>query len=222
MLRRGVDFRATRIGLTSHPRVNVYHAPVIGGFVGADNVALLLATRMLESDEICMALDIGTNTKINLGNKDLVLVGSCASGPAFEGMQIRHGMRAATGAIERVSIDPETLEVHYRTIDDKPPVGLCGSALVDIPAEFLKAGLIDFTGKFVPKMAKETNRLRKGLNGTWEFVLAPYHPTATATDITITQSDIRELQKAKAAMRTGAENPNEETGRGNEKSCYRG
>ncbi len=152
-----------------------------------------------------MALDIGTNTEIDFGNKDLMLVDSCASGPAFEGMQIKHGMRATTGAIERVSIDPESLEINYRTIEDKPPVGLCGSALVDVPAELLKAGLIDLTGKFVHEMTRETNRLRRGPNGIWEFVLVPQPETAIATDIIITQGDIRELQKAKAAMRTGAE-----------------
>ena len=205
VLRRGVNIRASSLGLTSHPRANAYYAPVIGGFVGADNVAVILATRMLESDEICMALDIGTNTEIDLGNKDLILVDSCASGPAFEGMQIKHGMRAATGAIERVSIDHETFEVSYRTIEDKPPVGLCGSALVDVPAELLKAGLIDLTGKFVHEMAKETDRLRRGQKGIWEFVLVPQPETSTDTDVIITQGDIRELQKAKAAMRTGAE-----------------
>jgi uncharacterized 2Fe-2S/4Fe-4S cluster protein (DUF4445 family) len=204
VLRRGVNIRASRLGLKSHPRANSYFAPVIGGFVGADTVAVILATRMLESDEICMALDIGTNTEIALGNKDQVIVDSCASGPAFEGMSIKHGMRAATGSIERVSIDPNTLEVNYRTIEDKPPIGLCGSALVDVPAEILKAGLIDFTGRFVPSMAEKTNRLRKGSDGLWEFVIAWQPDTATDTDITITQGDVRELQKGKAAMRTGA------------------
>ena len=205
VLRRGINIRACSVGLTAHPRANAYHVPVIGGFVGADNVAVILATRMLESDEICMALDIGTNTEIDLGNKHLVMVDSCASGPAFEGMQIKHGMRAATGSIERVSIDPETLEVNYRTIEDEPPVGLCGSALVDVPAELLKAGLMDLTGKFLPEMAKETDRLRRGPKGILEFVLVPQPETATDTDIIVTQGDIRELQKAKAAMRTGAE-----------------
>jgi len=205
VLRRGINVNARTIGLSSHPRANAYFAPVIGGFVGADNVAVLLATRMLESDEICMALDIGTNTEIDFGNKNLVLVDSCASGPAFEGMQVKHGMRAATGAIERVSIEPDTLEVNIRTIEDKPPVGLCGSALVDAPAELLKAGLIDCSGKFVAEMAKETTRLRRGPKGIWEYVVVPQPDTATDSDIIITQGDIRELQKAKAAMRTGSE-----------------
>jgi uncharacterized 2Fe-2S/4Fe-4S cluster protein (DUF4445 family) len=203
VIRRGVDVRARRLGLKSHPRANSYYAPVIGGFVGADTVADILATRILESDEICMVIDIGTNTEIALGNKDQVIVDSCASGPAFEGMSIKHGMRAATGSIERVSIDPDTIEVNYRTIEDKPPIGLCGSALVDVPAEILKAGLIDLTGRFITSMAEKTNRLRKAPDG-WEFVIAWQPETATDTDITITQGDIRELQKGKAAMRTGA------------------
>lgn len=204
VLRRGVDIKATRLGLKSHPNANAYFLPVIGGFVGADNVAVILATRMLESDEMCMALDIGTNTEIDLGNKDLVLVDSCASGPAFEGMSIKHGMRAAAGSIERVSIDPDTFEVRYRTIEDEPPVGLCGSALVDIPAELCKTGLIDWTGRFDSELVKETNRLRRSHEG-WEFVVAWQPETSTDTDIVITQGDVRELQKAKAAMRTGAE-----------------
>jgi len=204
VLRRGVNVRASKLGLKSHPRANTYYVPVIGGFVGADSVADLMAVRMLESDEMIMDIDIGTNTEIAVGNKDSVLMDSCASGPAFEGMQIKHGMRAATGSIERISIDPETLEVNYRVIEDKPPVGLCGSALVDVPAELLKSGVIDLKGKFVAEMAEKTNRVRKGPEG-WEFVVAWQKETATDTDIVITQGDVRELQKAKAAMRTGSE-----------------
>jgi len=205
VLRKGINIRANGLGLKSHRRANCYYVPVIGGFVGADSVADLMAVRMPDSEEIIMDIDIGTNTEIAVGNKDLVMMDSCASGPAFEGMEIKHGMRAATGSIERVSIDPETLEVNYRTIDDKPAIGLCGSALVDVPAELLKAGLIDLTGRFVPELSERTNRLRKGSDGLWEFVIAWQPDTATDTDITITQGDVRELQKAKAAMRTGAE-----------------
>lgn len=204
VMRRGVDVRASGLGLMSHPRANAHYIPVIGGFVGADSVADLMAVRMLESEDIIMDIDIGTNTEIAIGNKDLIMIDSCASGPAFEGMQIKHGMRAATGSIERISIDPETLEVHYRTIEDKPPVGLCGSALVDAPAELLKSGLIDLNGRFVAEMAEKTNRMRKGPDG-WEFVIAWQPETGTDADIVITQGDVRELQKAKAAMRTGAE-----------------
>ncbi|MCP8304402.1 MAG: DUF4445 domain-containing protein [archaeon] len=204
VLRRGVNVPAPKLDLKSHPNANAYYVPVIGGFVGADQIAVIQATRMLEREEITMDVDIGTNTEIALGNRDLVTSDSCASGPAFEGMEIKFGIRAATGAIEAVSIDPSSLELIHRTIEDQPPVGICGSALIDIPAELLKSGLIDLKGKFVSKMAEETNRLRKGAEG-WEYVIAWTDESATEHDIVITQGDIRELQKAKAAMHTGAE-----------------
>jgi uncharacterized 2Fe-2S/4Fe-4S cluster protein (DUF4445 family) len=205
VLRRGVDVDADKFGLRSHLRANAHFVPVIGGFVGADSVADIMAVDMLDSEEIVMDIDIGTNTEIALGNKDLTMIVSCASGPAFEGMEIKHGMRAATGAIEKISIDPGSLETHYRTIEDAPPVGICGSGLIDVLAELLKAGLIDMKGKFVAEMAKKTDRLRKTPDGWYEYVIAWKKETAMDTDISITQADIRELQKAKAAMRTGAE-----------------
>lgn len=205
VLRRGVDVEAAKLGLISHQRANAHYVPIIGGFVGSDSVADLMAVDMLNSEEIIMDIDIGTNTEIAIGNKDLTMIASCASGPAFEGMEIQHGMRAATGAIERVSIDPGSLETHYRTIEDASPIGICGSGLVDAPAELLKAGVIDVTGRFNKEMAKETDRIRKTPEGWYEYVIARKDETASNTDITITQSDIRELQKAKAAMRAGAE-----------------
>jgi len=204
VLRRGVDTDASKLGLRSHINANAHFLPVIGGFVGADSVADIMAVKMLESNETIMDIDIGTNTEIAIGNKELVMIDSCASGPAFEGMEIKFGMRAATGAIEKISIDSKTLEINYRTIDDKAPVGICGSGLIDILAELLKSGIIDVKGTFVKEMTKQTNRLRQGPDG-WEFVLAWKNETSTNTDIAITQADIRELQKAKAAMHTGCE-----------------
>jgi uncharacterized 2Fe-2S/4Fe-4S cluster protein (DUF4445 family) len=202
--RRGIDVKASNLGLKAHPLANAHFLPVIGGYVGADNVAVILASKMLESKNITMAIDIGTNTEIAIGNKDLVMVDSCASGPAFEGMHIQFGTRAASGAIERLRINPETLDVNYQTIDDIPAIGICGSALVDAPAEFIKSGLMNLKGNFLSEMKEKTNRLRKGPK-TWEFVLAWKDETKINSDIVITQADIRELQMAKAAMRTGAE-----------------
>jgi uncharacterized 2Fe-2S/4Fe-4S cluster protein (DUF4445 family) len=203
-IRRGIDVKASTLGLRVHPGANAHHLPVIGGFVGADNVAVVLASKMLESDEMIMAIDVGTNTEIDLGNRDLVMADSCASGPAFEGMEIKFGMRATTGSIEKISIDPDTFDVYYRTIGDVPPIGICGSGLVDAPAEFLKTGLIMPRGNFVTEMTERTDRLRKGPNG-WEFVIAWKKETEIDTDIVITLGDIRELQKAKAAIHTGAD-----------------
>lgn len=204
VLRRGVDVNAAKLGLRAHLNANAHYVPVIGGFVGADNVAVILASKMLESDEIIMAIDIGTNTEIDLGNKDLIMADSCASGPAFEGMEIKFGMRAASGSIEKISINPETLDVYYQTIENTPPVGICGSGLVDAAAELFKSSLIDIKGTFSPEMTKKSKRLRRGQEG-WEFVVAWKGETKIKTDIVLTQGDIRELQKAKAAIHAGAE-----------------
>ena len=204
-LRRGVDVKAAELRLKSHPRANAYFAPIIGGFVGADSVADLMTIGMVDSKRTVMSIDVGTNTEIALGNRDLALIVSCASGPAFEGMHIKHGMRAASGAIDRLSIDPTSLNPTYTTIEGKPPVGLCGSGLIDALSAFLKTGIIDMTGLFVREKANETRRLRRTREGWFEYVVALKKDTGCGSDISVTQQDIRELQKAKAAMRAGAE-----------------
>jgi uncharacterized 2Fe-2S/4Fe-4S cluster protein (DUF4445 family) len=200
VVKSSVDVRAKEIGVEINPNGNIHALPVIGGFVGADTVAVILATKLYERNDICMALDIGTNTEVVLGNKDMLLACSCASGPAFEGAHIKHGMRAASGAIEKVRINPETLEVEYEAIDSVKPSGICGSAIIDAIAEMLKAGIIDVNGAF----NKKTNspRIRLGGDGL-EFVIAWGSETATGLDIVITQRDIREIQLAKAAVHTG-------------------
>jgi len=201
VIRGSVDVKAKEVGVKINPNGNVHVLPVIAGFVGADNVAVILATEIYKKDELCMALDIGTNTEVVLGNKEYMLACSCASGPAFEGAHIKHGMRAASGAIENVTIDPKSLEVKYKTVEDAKPCGICGSAIVDIPAEMLKAGIIDVTGKMNKDL--DSPRLRDK-EGVLEFVLAWKEETSTGGDIVVTQKDLREIQLAKAAMHTGA------------------
>ena len=200
--RRGINVDSTRLGVEVRPHANIHFLPNIGGFVGADNVGVILSTRILDSDEMSMCLDIGTNTEVVLGNAGGAATCSCASGPAFEGAHIRHGMRAATGAIERVAIDPDTLEVNYNTIDDSPPTGICGSGLIDTLAELFKAGVMDASGKINQELG--TPRVRRGSDGL-EFLIVSKEEALTEQDIVITQRDIRELQKAKAAIHTGAE-----------------
>ncbi len=204
VLRKGVDVNAANLGLKSHPNANAHFVSIIGGFVGADSVADILASKIFESDKIMMTIDVGTNTEIHIGDKDYCMADSCASGPAFEGMEIKFGMRAATGSIEKISIDPDTLDLNYRTIGNVPAVGICGSALIDAPAELLKAGIINLRGNFVPEMTAKTKRLRKGPDGG-EFIVAKKNETGIDTDIVITLADIRKLQQAKAAIHTGAE-----------------
>jgi len=173
--------------------------PIVAGFVGADAVADVLATGIHESDVLSLLVDIGTNTEVFLGNSEDLLSCSCASGPAFEGMHIKHGMKAVTGAIERVSIS-SNFEVKYKTVGDTRPTGLCGSAMIDAIAEMFKRGIINDKGSF--NLQIKTSRLRKS-DGEVEFVIAWGHETATGKDITLTQHDIREIQLAKAAIFTG-------------------
>ncbi|MHA1721570.1 MAG: ASKHA domain-containing protein, partial [Candidatus Baldrarchaeia archaeon] len=195
-----VNVEAKELKIDIHPHGNIHVLPVIAGFVGADAVGDILATRIFESEKIRLTIDIGTNTEIVLGNKDELFTTSCASGPAFEGMHITHGMKAVEGAIEKVRIDPETFEVYYETIGDKEPVGICGSAMVDIVAEMFKSGLIDRKGKF--NINKDTKRFQK-MNGKYSFIIAKPNETKSGTPIVVTQSDIREIQLAKAAIYTG-------------------
>ncbi|HID90648.1 TPA: DUF4445 domain-containing protein, partial [Candidatus Bathyarchaeota archaeon] len=140
------------------------------------------------------------NTEVFIGNRDDILCCSCASGPAFEGAHIKHGMRAVTGAIESVSIEPGSFDVEYTTIGDARPVGLCGSAMVDVVAEMLRCGLIDGRGRLNADV--ETPRLRR-TGGSVEFVLAWGDETGTGREIVVTQKDIDEIQLAKAAIFTG-------------------
>lgn len=200
VIKHSVNVKAKDLAVKINQNGNIHILPLIGGFVGADTVAVILATKIHERDDLCMALDIGTNTEVVLGNKDGILACSCASGPAFEGAHIKHGMRAASGAIEKIRINLDSLEVEYQTIDGVKPRGICGSAMVDAIAEMLKAGLIDIFGTFNKNIS--STRLRRG-NAGYEFVLAWGNETATGSDIVVTQKDIREIQLAKAAIHTG-------------------
>ncbi len=199
-LQSSLNVKAREISLDMCKGAYIYALPTIAGFVGGDAVADILATEIHKTSQISMLIDIGTNTEIVLGNKERLLACSCASGPAFEGAHIKHGMRASTGAIEHLWITPETLEVGYKTIDNAPPRGLCGSAIVDAVAEMLKSKLIDESGRFNKKLS--TPRLRLKENGS-EFVIAWKREGIVNSDIVITQGDIREVQLAKAAIYTG-------------------
>ena len=202
VLHSSVDVRAKDLGVKMNRGAYVHVLPTIAGFVGADAIADIIATGLHEMEDYAMVIDIGTNTEIALGNKDQIMACSCASGPAFEGAHITHGMRAATGAIERIWINPETLDVTYKTIGDVKPSGLCGSAVIDAVAEMLRTGIIGWNGSFNPDV--DTPRLRRREGAPYkEFVIAWGDETATGKDIVVTQNDIREIQLAKAAVYTG-------------------
>ena len=204
VVRRSIYTNASNLNLKVHENAKIHFLPIIGGFAGADTVSVILASRMQKFDAITMAVDMGTNTEICLGNRELLMVVSCASGPAFEGGVTEFGVRAGNGAIEKSSINVESFEVDFKTIGNSKPVGICGSGFIDLLADLMKCGLIAKKGNFISKMSRRTRRLRKGNQG-WEFVVAWKDETNIGKDIVITQRDIRELQKAKAAVHAGAE-----------------
>jgi len=193
---RALDVRARDLGLDIASGSYVHLLPNIAGFVGADHVSMLLASDAWRARRTTLALDIGTNTEVSLIYKGKINTTSCASGPAFEGGHIKYGMRAATGAIERLRIDGG--KVHYQTINGASPVGICGSGILDALAQLYVAGIIDEGGRMID------NRPRvRTYKGQHEFVLVSKEERKGKPAITINQSDVRELQLAKAAIRTG-------------------
>ncbi len=201
---------AEALGLDIGPRTPVIVPPVVGGFVGSDLVAGVRATRMDRARGLSVLIDVGTNTEICLGNRDGLLACSTPSGPAFEGAHIRFGMRAADGAVERVSIAPGTWRVAYRTIGRKKPRGLCGSALLDLLAELHRVGAVDRAGRLTEAGAGNAIITTEGNRA---FRLIPAEETAIGQDLVITQSDIGQLQLAKAAIRAAIELLLDELGR---------
>lgn len=169
-----ISKKAPHIGLSINPRGNVYGPPLIGGQAGADALADILASRMYEDENVVMVIDIGTNGEVAVGNKDRIMTASCAAGGAYEGATIKCGVGAIEGAIKNVWISNH--QVNYETIGGKPPIGICGSGLIDLLAELLRKGII----------SKEA-KLRK------EFFITE--------NISITQQDIYQLVTAKAGLR---------------------
>jgi uncharacterized 2Fe-2S/4Fe-4S cluster protein (DUF4445 family) len=178
--------------------------------VGADNVGVLIAEEPYNQDEMVLIIDIGTNGELLMGNRNKVCSTSCATGPAFEGAQIKFGMRAAPGAIEKIVIDRDTKEVRFKVIDQedwntelKEPgaKGICGSGIIDVVPQLFLAGIIDRTGRFNKEL--KSPRYRE-VNGQPEFVIAWAHETSIGQDIVICQDDVRAIQLAKGAMYAGA------------------
>jgi uncharacterized 2Fe-2S/4Fe-4S cluster protein (DUF4445 family) len=192
------DLMARDIGLSFAPDVFIHILPNIAGFVGADHVAMLLGSGIYRAQDTVLGLDIGTNTEVALKAGGRLLTCSTASGPAFEGAHIQAGMRAAPGAVERVSIDDQG--VSYQAIDDLAPVGLCGSGILDAVGQLRKIGLLGETGA----MSLDHARARQGEHGP-EFVIVPHSESGNAHDIVLTRGDVSEIQLAKGAMRAGAE-----------------
>ena len=193
---RALDIKARNLGLSVAPGAYVHFLPNIAGFVGGDHVAMLLAVNAWEAEGPMLAIDIGTNTEISLVSRGEISSVSCASGPAFEGAHISSGMRAAPGAIEHMLLKGQ--EIHYHTIQGTKPVGICGSGIFDTLAQLSINGIIDKGGRIL----MDHPRVRENQKGR-EFVIVSEEERDGGSAITITQADVRELQLAKAAIRSG-------------------
>ncbi|RZN50605.1 DUF4445 domain-containing protein [archaeon] len=198
-----LDLRASDVPININPVGNVHMLPVVAGFVGSDHLGVILSCDIHKSSEMTLAIDVGTNGEIVLGNKDGMVCCSAAAGPALEGSTIKYGMRAADGAIENVNISRGSLNVKYKTIGGSKPLGICGSGIIDVVAEMLKSAVIDVTGKIRERLEDENDRVREGDHG-YEFVLEWARKTKIKKDIVITSNDLREIQLAKSAMYAGA------------------
>jgi uncharacterized 2Fe-2S/4Fe-4S cluster protein (DUF4445 family) len=209
-----VDTLASAIGLEFNRGCRLHVLPVEAGFIGADNVGVIIAEEPYKQDKVLLILDIGTNGELVLGNRERMLSTSCATGPAFEGSHIEFGMRAAPGAIERIRIEPGTLDVRFKVIGlegwhtEYPPEqigarGICGSGIIEAAAEMLKAGVMLATGNLDPQLCHERIVLEDGKPR--KFIIAWAEETAIGRPITVSLKDIRSLQLAKAALRAGEE-----------------
>jgi uncharacterized 2Fe-2S/4Fe-4S cluster protein (DUF4445 family) len=213
VVRKSMDIKARDLGIRIHQSAYVHILPNEAGFVGADNVGVLIAEEPYKKEEIQLIIDIGTNGELVLGNKDKLISSSCATGPALEGAQISFGMRAAPGAIERVTIDPVTHDVDYKVIgrdawrsyskdEEMQTKGICGSGILDLFAELYRSGVIMKSGRFNPN--QKSDRFRKNPhNHQPEFIIAWAQETSIGKDIVITQKDIRQIQLAKGALYCG-------------------
>lgn len=193
---------AREIGLHTLPEALVHCYPSVASYVGGDIVAGTLVTDLANGEDIILFIDIGTNGEIVLGNQDWLVACACSAGPSFEGGGITFGMRAMPGAIERIIIDPESLDVSLKVINNQTPVGICGSGLVDCIAKLLGAGIIDRAGNFQLGHKSGSARLRATADDK-EFVLAWAHQAGGEKDVVITENDVKNVIRAKGAIYAG-------------------
>ncbi len=215
VIHHSLDIKARDLGIQINAPSYLFVLPIEAGFVGADNVGVLIAEAPYQTEENQLIIDIGTNGELVLGNKDKLISSSCATGPALEGAQIAFGMRAAPGAIERIAIDPATKEVDYKVIGrdawrkysepkDMKAKGICGSGILDLLAELYRAGVVAKSGVFNKKSLSDHPRFRQNPDTKQpEFVLAWAEESSIDKDIVVTQKDIRQIQLAKGALYAG-------------------
>lgn len=189
---------AEDIGINIHPQSWVYISPAVGSYVGGDITAGLLCTNIAaDTEEVNLFIDIGTNGELVIGNRDFLMACACSAGPAFEGGGIEYGMRAAAGAIEKVEIDPETGTASYQTIGNVKPRGICGSGMISLLADLFLTGWLDAAGKL--------NRTKKSpviqIQGRQAcYIIVPAKESTSGKPVTISEIDIENIIRAKAAI----------------------
>ena len=206
VVREAVDVKAREVGMDVNRNANLHMLPNIAGFVGSDTVALILASGMAKEDGVRLAIDIGTNGEVVLGNRERLLACSCAAGPAFEGARIRYGMRATEGAISKVIINDE---IEVAVIGGGRATGICGSGLIDAVAALLDAGVIDETGRILnaeeasPDLPEALRESLTSFENQPAVILVSARESKTGEPVLLTQRDVREVQLAKAAVQAG-------------------
>jgi len=189
---------AGELGIPGRPDAPVILAPNVGSYVGGDITAGVLTTLLWNQDDLNLFIDLGTNGELVLGNRDYMLTCACSAGPAFEGGEISCGMRATTGAIQGVTLDPETLDPVYDVVGEpgEKPIGLCGSGLIDIIAELYASGAISPKGRYI----RENRRIGHDEYGSGYFIVAFPEESGTGREVTLFEGDIDNFIKAKGAI----------------------
>jgi uncharacterized 2Fe-2S/4Fe-4S cluster protein (DUF4445 family) len=191
--------RARRLGLAAAAHAQVLVLPNVGSYFGGDLISGILFSGIHQQSETALLVDVGTNAEVVLGNRDWLMACAGAAGPALEGGMSRMGATAAPGVIDRVHIDPDTQTFDLHTIDDLPPVGICGSGVIDIAAQLFLASMIDIRGKFRPHACKD--RLHDQ-NGMPNLTIVAAEQSGHGRDLTLSQADLDSLVRSKAAMYT--------------------
>jgi len=197
VINRQMIFPARDLGIEIHPQARLFVFPNIGSYFGGDLISGILALNMHQQDEISIMVDVGTNAEVVLGNKDWMMACAGAAGPALESGVSQIGMTAGPGAIERIKQDNHSIT--WQTIDNKKPIGICGSGFIDLAAVLFQSGMLDIRGKFVPDQCRDK---LLNINEIMHFLLVPEKISGTDENLTISQVDIDSLIRSKAAMYT--------------------
>ncbi|MGE5842968.1 MAG: ASKHA domain-containing protein, partial [Deltaproteobacteria bacterium] len=199
VLNRPGLMRPEEVGLRIRERGAVFVFPNAGSYFGGDLIAGVLASGMNRREETNLLVDVGTNAEVVLGNRDWLVACAGAAGPALEGGVASMGMMAGPGVIDKVVIDPDTREFRVSTIGGLPPVGICGSGMIDLVAQLYLAGMIDMRGKYVPEKCRERFRTSDGMQ---HLIVVSSKHSGTGEDLTLSQAEIDALMRSKAAMYT--------------------